>query len=528
MNIHEYQAKQLLARNGVAVPFDLPAKSLAEVRPAAEKIAATGSARVVVKSQIHAGGRGKGTFKSGFQGGVKVAASVDEAVGFAGKMLGETLVTKQTGPEGRRVQTLLLAEGVKIKQEFYLAVLLDRANSRPLIMASTEGGMDIEEVAEKHPEKIFREHIDPAVGIMPFQARKISAALGLKGDLFNAGVKLVTGVFNTWWECDATMVELNPLAIVELRDGKEAVLALDAKISLDDNALYRHKDIQEMRDLNEEAPLEIEASKFNLNYIKLDGSIACLVNGAGLAMATMDIIQHFGGSPANFLDVGGGASKEQVTAAFKIILSDPNVKGILVNIFGGIMDCNVIATGIVAAVKETGLKLPLVVRLEGNNVAAGKQTLAESGVAIITGDSMADAARKVVKAVGNHGPAFNATAIAFTCYPVTDMARARKFYETVLGLKATTAYGSEGGMQWTEYDIASGTLALGCGAPDWRPREDGAALALEVEDFEQAIAHLRATNAKFKVEPMASPVCHMAFIYDTEGNLICIHKRRKS
>ena len=235
---------------------------------------------------------------------------------------------------------------------------------------------------------------------MPFQARKIAAALGLKGDLFNAGVKLITGVYNTWWECDASMVELNPLAVVELADGKETVMALDAKISLDDNALYRHKDIQEMRDLNEEAPLEIEASKFNLNYIKLDGSIACLVNGAGLAMATMDIIQHFGGSPANFLDVGGGASKEQVTAAFKIILSDPNVKGILVNIFGGIMDCNVIATGIVAAVKETGLKLPLVVRLEGNNVVAGKKTLAESGVAIITGDSMADAAQKVVKAVG--------------------------------------------------------------------------------------------------------------------------------
>jgi succinyl-CoA synthetase beta subunit len=234
---------------------------------------------------------------------------------------------------------------------------------------------------------------------MPYQARKISWALGLKGDLFNAGVKLITGVYNTWWETDAAMVELNPLAVVELRDGKETVLALDAKISLDDNALYRHKDIQEMRDLNEEAPLEIEASKYALNYIKLDGSIACLVNGAGLAMATMDIIQHFGGSPANFLDVGGGASKDQVTAAFKIILSDPNVKGILVNIFGGIMDCNVIATGIVAAVKETGLKLPLVVRLEGNNVAAGKKTLAESGVAIITGDSMADAARKVVKAV---------------------------------------------------------------------------------------------------------------------------------
>ena len=401
MNIHEYQAKQLLAHFGVAVPFEIPAKSPAEVRPAAEKIAASGSARVVVKSQIHAGGRGKGTFKSGFQGGVKVASSVDEAVGFAEKMLGNVLVTKQTGADGRKVQTLLISEGAKIKKEFYLAVLLDRANSRPLIMASTEGGMDIEEVAAKYPEKIFKETIDPAVGIMPYQARKIAAALGLKGDLFNAGVKLVTGVYNTWWECDAAMVELNPLAVVELRDGKETVVALDAKISLDDNALYRHKDILKMRDLNEEAPLEIEASKFNLNYIKLDGSIACLVNGAGLAMATMDIIQHCGASPANFLDVGGGASKEQVTAAFKIILSDPHVKGILVNIFGGIMDCNVIATGIVAAVRETHLKIPLVVRLEGNNVVAGKKTLAESGLSLIAGDSMADAAQKVVKAV-NH------------------------------------------------------------------------------------------------------------------------------
>ena len=399
MNIHEYQAKQLLAQYGVNVPYEIPAKTLADVRPAAEKITASGSSKVVVKSQIHAGGRGKGTFKSGFQGGVKVTSSVDEAVGVAEKMLGQTLVTKQTGADGRMVQTLLLAAGAKIKKEFYLAVLLNRETSRPLIMASTEGGMDIEEVAEKHPEKIFKETIDPAVGIMPYQARKISAALGLKGDLFNAGVKLITGVYNTWWECDAAMVELNPLAVVELADGKETVMALDAKISLDDNALYRHKNILEMRDLNEEAPLEIEASKFALNYIKLDGSIACLVNGAGLAMATMDIIQHFGGNPANFLDVGGGASKEQVTAAFKIILSDPNVKGIMVNIFGGIMDCNVIATGIVAAVKETGLKLPLVVRLEGNNVAAGKKTLAESGVAIINGDSMADAAQKIVKAV---------------------------------------------------------------------------------------------------------------------------------
>jgi succinyl-CoA synthetase beta subunit len=266
-------------------------------------------------------------------------------------------------------------------------------------MASTEGGMDIEEVAEKHPEKIVKEWIDPAVGIMPYQARKIASSLQLKGDAFNSGVKLLMGVYKTWWECDASMVEINPLCIVVGPDGKDALCAVDAKIGLDDNALYRHKNIQEMRDLAEEAPLEIEASKFNLNYIKLDGSIACLVNGAGLAMATMDIIQHFGGMPANFLDVGGGASKEQVTAAFKIILQDPNVKGILVNIFGGIMDCNVIATGIVAAVKETHLNLPLVVRLEGNNVVAGKKTLAESGLTLITGDSMADAAQKVVKAV---------------------------------------------------------------------------------------------------------------------------------
>jgi succinyl-CoA synthetase beta subunit len=400
MNIHEYQAKELLAKHGVTVPLEIPAKSLAEVRPAAEKIAASGSTKVVVKSQIHAGGRGKGTFKSGFQGGVKVASSVDEAVSFAEKMLGNVLVTKQTGAEGRHVQTLLISEGAKIKKEFYLAVLLDRVVGRPVVMASTEGGVNIEEVAAHTPEKIFKEWIDPAVGIIPFQARKIAGALGLKGDLFNAAVKLIIGVFKTWWECDASLVELNPLAVVELRDGKETVMALDAKISVDDNALYRHKDIQAMRDLNEEAPLEIEASKFNLNYIKLDGSIACLVNGAGLAMATMDIIQHYGGLPANFLDVGGGASKEQVTAAFKIILSDPNVKGILVNIFGGIMDCNVIATGIVGAVRETGLPLPLVVRLEGNNVVAGRKTLAESGVAIITGDSMADAAQKVVQAVG--------------------------------------------------------------------------------------------------------------------------------
>jgi len=399
MNIHEYQAKQLLAQYGVAVPLEIPARSLDEARVAAETIVASGSSKIVVKSQIHAGGRGKGRFTSGFQGGVQAASSVAEAVSLAGKMLGNVLVTKQTGPDGRRVQTLLIASGAKIKKEFYLAVLLDRTAGRPLIMASTEGGMDIEEVAAKTPEKIFKEWIDPAVGVMPFQARKIAAVLGFKGDLFKSAVKFVTGVFLTWWECDASLVEINPMCAVELPDGKEAVVALDAKISLDDNGLYRHKDIQAMRDLNEEAPLEIEASKHSLNYIKLDGNIACLVNGAGLAMATMDSIQHYGGMPANFLDVGGGASKEQVTAAFKIILQDPNVKGILVNIFGGIMDCNVIATGIVAAVKETGLKLPLVVRLEGNNVVAGKKTLAESGLKLITADSMADAAQKVVKAV---------------------------------------------------------------------------------------------------------------------------------
>ena len=399
MNIHEYQAKQLLAQYGVAVPAGEPCKSVEEARAAAEKLFAAGHKLAVVKSQIHAGGRGKGTFKHGFQGGVKLAKSADAAVNFAENMLGKTLVTKQTGPDGRVVGTILMAAAEDIKKEFYLAVLLDRNVSKPLIMASTEGGMDIEEVAEKHPDKIVKEHVDPLMGFQAWQGRKIAAALGLKGDLASQCAKLVAGVYKTWWECDASLVEINPLCICVGPDGKEKIIAVDAKIGLDDNALYRHKDIQAMRDLAEESPLEIEASKHALNYIKLDGSIACLVNGAGLAMATMDIIQHFGGSPANFLDVGGGASKEQVTEAFKIILSDPHVKAIFVNIFGGIMDCNVIATGIVAAVKETHLTLPLVVRLEGNNVVAGKKTLAESGLTIISGDSMADAAQKVVKTV---------------------------------------------------------------------------------------------------------------------------------
>jgi succinyl-CoA synthetase beta subunit len=400
MNIHEYQAKQLLAQYGVSVPPGGVCDSPEAAKSIAERLFKSGEKVVVVKSQIHAGGRGKGTFKSGFQGGVKLCKSADDVFEKAKAMLGQVLVTKQTGPDGRLVSKLLVAGAPPIKKEFYLAVLLDRATSRPLVMVSTEGGVDIEEVAEKTPEKIVKETIDPAVGMMPYQARKLAAALGLKGDLIAPATKLLLGVYKTWWECDASMVEINPLCIITGPDGKDTLSAVDAKIGLDDNALYRHKNIQDMRDLAEEAPLEIEASKYSLNYIKLDGNIACLVNGAGLAMATMDIIQHFGGTPANFLDVGGGASKDQVTAAFKIILSDPNVKGILVNIFGGIMDCNIIATGIVAAVKETGLKLPLVVRLEGNNVVAGKKTLAESGLALITGDTMSDAAQKVVKAVG--------------------------------------------------------------------------------------------------------------------------------
>jgi succinyl-CoA synthetase beta subunit len=400
VNIHEYQARQLLSQYGVALPPAEVFTDASAARQFAEQLFAKGEPLTVIKVQIHAGGRGKGTFKNGFKGGVKLCKTADDVFNNATAMLGNVLVTKQTGPEGRLVSKVLVGAAPEIKKELYCAVLLDRAQSRPIIMVSTEGGMDIEQVAVEQPEKIIKETIDPALGFLPFQGRKLAVALGLKGDLIAAGAKLFAGVFKTWWECDASLVEINPLCIVAGPGGKDALMAVDAKISLDDNALYRHPNIQAMRDLAEEAPLEIEASKHNLNYIKLDGSIACLVNGAGLAMATMDIIEHFGGRPANFLDVGGGASKEQVTAAFRIILSDPHVKGILVNIFGGIMDCNVIATGIVAAVKETGLKLPLVVRLEGNNVAAGKKTLAESGVAIVTGDSMADAAQKVVKAVG--------------------------------------------------------------------------------------------------------------------------------
>jgi succinyl-CoA synthetase beta subunit len=399
MNIHEYQARQLLAQAGVALPAGDDCNTPEAAKAIAVKLFSAGAKSVVVKSQIHAGGRGKGVFTDGFKGGVKLCRTADEVFENARAMLGNVLVTKQTGAAGRLVSKLLVVLAPEIRKELYLAVLLDRAESRPVVMASTEGGMDIEEVAARTPEKILKERVDPAIGLMPFQARKLAAALGLTGELIGQAAKLICGVYRTWWESDASLVEINPLCIVAGADGKPSLMAVDAKLSVDDNALFRHPDIQKMRDFAEEAPQETEAGRFNLNYIKLDGNIACLVNGAGLAMATMDIIQHYGGMPANFLDVGGGASQEQVAAAFKIILQDPNVEGILVNIFGGIMDCNVIATGIVAAVKETGLRLPLVVRLEGNNVQSGKKTLADSGLPLITGDSMSDAAQKVVAAV---------------------------------------------------------------------------------------------------------------------------------
>jgi succinyl-CoA synthetase beta subunit len=405
MNIHEFQAKQLLAQRGVAVLPGSVVSSPEEARAAAQRLLGSGYRRVVVKSQIHAGGRGKGTFRRGSTGGVKLSQSSQEVYRLAESMLGQVLVTQQTGPEGRVVRKLLVEGAPRIVKEFYVAVLLDRATARPAVIASASGGMNIEEVARQKPEQITRESIDPAFGLMPFQARKQAVALGLTGDLVTAAARVFQGVYQTWWECDASLVEINPLALVEMLDGKRALVAIDAKISLDDNGLFRHPEIQEMRDLAEEAPLEIEASDYRLNYIKLDGNIACLVNGAGLAMATMDILEHFGGHPANFLDVGGGATTEQVTAAFTIILQDPNVKAIFVNIFGGIMDCNVIASGIVAAARETGLNLPLVVRLEGNNVEAGKRTLAESRLPLINGESMADAARKAVAAVQRVEPA---------------------------------------------------------------------------------------------------------------------------
>ena len=392
MNIHEYQAKALFEKFGVPVPKGVAAKSPTEFESA---LAQLPDSPVVVKSQIHAGGRGKGTFTDGYKGGVKFAKTKTDALDYANKMFNNTLVTIQTGPAGRKVQTIYFTQASDIKKEYYLAILLDRITSRPVIVASTEGGVEIEKVAHDTPDKIFKIVIDPAYGIADFQVRELIAKLGLAGSEAKNAAKLIRNLYTCYWETDAAMIEVNPLITTPTGD----VLALDAKVSFDSNALYRHPEIVALRDLNEEDPKEIEASKFSLSYIALDGNIACLVNGAGLAMSTMDIIKHYGGTPANFLDVGGGASKDQVIAAFKIILGDPNVKGILVNIFGGIMDCNVIATGIVEAVKEVGLKLPLVVRLEGNNVAAGKATLANSGLALVSGDTMADAAQKIVKLV---------------------------------------------------------------------------------------------------------------------------------
>ena len=385
MNIHEYQAKDILRRYGLPVADGAVAFTPAE----AEKIARGLTAKIIaVKAQIHAGGRGKA-------GGIKLVKTPEEAGTATRELIGKVLVTHQTGPQGKEVKKVLVEVGAKPKRELYLSLLIDRTNSRPSFLASTEGGMDIEAVAAKTPEKIIKEPVDPAVGVQPFQARKIAYALGLGGDFLQPAVALILNLYRAFIESDASLIEINPLIITQ----DDRLLALDAKMTLDDNALYRHKDIAAMRDLNEEDPREVEASKFNLNYIGLDGNIACMVNGAGLAMSTMDIIKYYGGSPANFLDVGGGASREQVVAAFKIILGDPNVKGILVNIFGGIMDCNVIAQGIVEAVKEVGLKLPLVVRLEGNNAVAGKATLAASGLALVSGTTMADAAQKIVKLV---------------------------------------------------------------------------------------------------------------------------------
>jgi succinyl-CoA synthetase beta subunit len=394
MNIHEYQAKELLQKFGAATPRGKVASTPDE----AEKIALElGTNHLVVKAQVHAGGRGKGTFLNGFKGGVHLCKSPAEVRDLAGKMLGQTLVTHQTGAAGRVVNKVLVADSADIAREVYFAVLLDRATAAPLIVASTEGGVEIETVAQKSPEKIMRESIDPLAGLQAFQTRKLAKQLGFKSDQIKPVSQLFSALYRTFIESDCSMVEVNPLVVTT----KGEVLALDAKFNFDDNALYRHPEIAAMRDTAEEDPREVEASKHGLNYIGLDGNIACLVNGAGLAMATMDIIKFYGGTPANFLDVGGGATEEQVTEAFKLLISDANVKAILVNIFGGIMKCDVIAQGIINAVKAVKLPVPLVVRLEGTNVEAGKKLIAASGLAVIAADDLADAAMKVVAAAGS-------------------------------------------------------------------------------------------------------------------------------
>jgi len=385
MNIHEYQAKQVLGGFGVPVPRGMPAFTVVEAVKAAEEL---GGPVWVVKAQIHAGGRGKG-------GGVKVVKSIAEVKTEAERMLGMTLVTHQTGPQGRVVRRLYIEDGSAIARELYLSALVDRETSRIAFIVSTEGGMDIEKVAHDTPERIRTFQIEPTVGYSPYVGNEIATALGLKGEQAKQTGQVVKKLYEAFIAKDMSLLEINPLVVT--KDGN--IICLDAKLNFDDNALYRHKDIQELRDLDEEDPAEVEAGKYDLNYVKLDGEIGCMVNGAGLAMATMDIIKLFGSEPANFLDVGGGATKEKVTAAFKIIVSDPNVKGILVNIFGGIMKCDIIAEGIVAAAKEISLKVPLVVRLEGTNVDLGRKILAESGLAITSADNLADAAQKVVKAV---------------------------------------------------------------------------------------------------------------------------------
>ena len=401
MNIHEYQAKELLAKFGVPVPAGHAAMSVEEAVEAAKKLPGP---LWVVKAQIHAGGRGKGKFTelgADAKGGVRLARSVDEVSANAEEMLGKTLVTIQTGPQGKQVQRLYITDGVDIAKEFYLALLVDRETGRIAVVASTEGGMDIEKVAHDTPEKIQTLTIDPATGLMPHHGRAVAAALGLKGDLAKQAGKLMPQLYNAFIDTDASQIEINPLAVTD--DGK--LLVLDAKVGFDSNAEFRHPELEALRDLSEEDPMEIEASKYDLAYIKLDGNIGCMVNGAGLAMATMDIIKLEGGEPANFLDVGGGASKEKVTAAFKIILSDPAVQGILVNIFGGIMRCDIIAEGIVEAAREVQLGVPLVVRLEGTNVQQGKDILAMSGLPIIAANDLGDAAKKIVAEVKQAVPA---------------------------------------------------------------------------------------------------------------------------
>ncbi|AGN36230.1 ADP-forming succinate--CoA ligase subunit beta [Bacillus paralicheniformis] len=385
MNIHEYQGKEVLRQYGVAVPEGKVAFTADEAVKAAEALS---SSVYVVKAQIHAGGRGKA-------GGVKIAKSKEEVKAYAEELLGKTLVTHQTGPDGQQIKRLLIEEGCDIKKEYYVGLVLDRATSRIVLMASEEGGTEIEEVAEKTPEKIVKEVIDPAVGLQGYQARKIAFAINIPKELVGQAVKFMMGLYKAFTEKDCSIAEINPLVVTG--DGK--VMALDAKLNFDSNALYRQKDILEYRDLDEEDPKEIEASKYDLSYISLDGNIGCMVNGAGLAMSTMDIIKHYGGEPANFLDVGGGATAEKVTEAFKIILSDQNVKGIFVNIFGGIMKCDVIAEGVVEATKQVGLTLPLVVRLEGTNVDLGKKILDDSGLNITSAESMADGAQKIVSLV---------------------------------------------------------------------------------------------------------------------------------